>query len=122
MALQAERILDAELLPIYEKVQRGERLSREDGIVLYRTPNLTGVGFLANLVRDLFVEALTGYADAAAAAATGISDQDSAQIDAAVAFIASAEETVSRATTLLQRALSGCGLDSGTPVADDTGG
>lgn len=73
-------------------------------------------------IRDLFVDALTGYADAATAAATGITDQDTAQIDAAVALISSAEETVSQATTLLQRALDGCGLAVGTPVADETDG
>lgn len=72
-------------------------------------------------IRDLLVDALTAYADAATAAATGITDQDATRIDDAVAFIASAEETVNRATTLLQRALDGCGLSVGTPVADDTG-
>ena len=52
MPLSAERILDQDLLPLYEKVTAGTRLSREDGILLYSTQNLTGVGFLANLVRE----------------------------------------------------------------------
>ena len=34
------------------KVERGERLSREDGILLYEHPDLNAVGFLANRVRE----------------------------------------------------------------------
>ncbi|MBV6457393.1 MAG: Aminodeoxyfutalosine synthase [Fimbriimonadaceae bacterium] len=48
----AFRSLDAELLPIYKKVQDGQRLSFEDGVTLFRTPNLTGVGYLANIIRE----------------------------------------------------------------------
>lgn len=48
----AIRILGNELLPIYDKVQREERLTFEDGMVLASTPNLTGLGFLANIVRE----------------------------------------------------------------------
>jgi aminodeoxyfutalosine synthase len=48
----AERILGSELMPIYEKVVAGVRLSESDGRLLYRTPNLTGVGYLANIVRE----------------------------------------------------------------------
>ena len=49
------------MLPIFEdqrlhairlKVDAGERLSFEDGITLYRTPDLLGVGWLANQVRE----------------------------------------------------------------------
>lgn len=61
MALSPERILGAELLPLYDKVQNGERLSREDGILLYSTQNLTGVGFLANIVRERLHGAKTYY-------------------------------------------------------------
>lgn len=50
--IRAERIVGTELLNIYEKVQSGERLSREDGQLLYTTRNLSGVGFMANLVRE----------------------------------------------------------------------
>lgn len=45
-------MLSPELRPIQEKIARGERLSREDGLTLYRTQDLTGVGYLANLVRE----------------------------------------------------------------------
>ncbi|MBK8725481.1 MAG: aminofutalosine synthase MqnE [Holophagaceae bacterium] len=44
-------IHDARLLPIAEKVQRGERLTFEDGLLLYETPDLTGVGAMAHHVR-----------------------------------------------------------------------
>jgi aminodeoxyfutalosine synthase len=40
------------LSAVAEKVKRGERLSREDGIVLYEHPDLNAVGRLANLVRE----------------------------------------------------------------------
>lgn len=43
---------DSRLLPIAEKVERGERLSFEDGVLLYRTPDILTVGYLANLVRE----------------------------------------------------------------------
>jgi len=52
MGLNPRQTVGEELLSIYEKVMNGERLSREDGILLYKTPNLTGVGFLANIVRE----------------------------------------------------------------------
>lgn len=42
---------DPALGPIYEKVLARERLTREDGLTLYRTPDLLGVGYLADLVR-----------------------------------------------------------------------
>lgn len=37
---------------ILRKVQDGVRLSREDGLTLYRSPDLTSIGALANLVRE----------------------------------------------------------------------
>jgi aminodeoxyfutalosine synthase len=52
MPIAPERVLGPELLPIYEKVENGRRLSFEDGMALYTTPNLTGVGYLANIVRE----------------------------------------------------------------------
>jgi aminodeoxyfutalosine synthase len=61
MALPSSRLLSEELLPIHDRVQRGERLSREDGILLYRTPDLTGVGYLANIVRERLHGAKTYY-------------------------------------------------------------
>jgi len=42
---------DPELIPIYEKVKAQERLGREEGLTLYRSPDLLGVGYLADLVR-----------------------------------------------------------------------
>jgi aminodeoxyfutalosine synthase len=46
------KIDDARLKPIAEKVLKGERLDFDDGIALYRTPDLLAVGWLANYVRE----------------------------------------------------------------------
>lgn len=43
---------DQRLDPIWEKVRSQERLSFADGVTLYRTPDLLGLGFLANVVRE----------------------------------------------------------------------
>jgi len=43
---------DARLGSIREKVENGERLSYEDGVTLYRSPDLLGVGWMANRVRE----------------------------------------------------------------------
>lgn len=48
----ADRIVGPELVNILRKVENGERLSFEDGVQLYKTPNLAGVGYLANIVRE----------------------------------------------------------------------
>ncbi|HRF61265.1 MAG TPA: CofH family radical SAM protein [Fimbriimonadaceae bacterium] len=61
MALSPERIVGPDLLDIAEKVVAGERLSFEEGLRLYKTPNLTGVGYLANLVRERRHGAKTYY-------------------------------------------------------------
>jgi aminodeoxyfutalosine synthase len=45
-------ILDSALQPIAEKVQAGERLSFEEGMVLYHTQDLGTLSRLANLVRE----------------------------------------------------------------------
>ena len=45
-------ITDQKLHPIHEKVQADERLSFEDGVKLYESPDITGVGYLANIVRE----------------------------------------------------------------------
>jgi aminodeoxyfutalosine synthase len=45
-------ITDQRLAPIAKKVLASERLSMEDGITLYRTPDLLAVGWLANHVRE----------------------------------------------------------------------
>mgnify|MGYP006094746955 CR=1 FL=1 len=43
---------DKILEPIYEKVELGTRLGFEDGVTLFNSPDLQGVGFLANIVRE----------------------------------------------------------------------
>ena len=45
------RLLDPALLPILDKVMAGARLSREEGIALYASRDLNGLGSLANIVR-----------------------------------------------------------------------
>ncbi|MGC2889407.1 MAG: aminofutalosine synthase MqnE [Candidatus Acidiferrum sp.] len=45
-------ITDQRLQPIAVKVLAGERLSLDDGIALYRSPDLLAVGWLANHVRE----------------------------------------------------------------------
>jgi len=44
-------IQDPALLPLAVKVRRGERLSFEDGLLLYASPDLTGIGAMAHAVR-----------------------------------------------------------------------
>ncbi len=46
--VQLERLRDAALHPIGEKVRRGERLSPHDAVTLFRSPDLLGVGHLAD--------------------------------------------------------------------------
>jgi aminodeoxyfutalosine synthase len=49
----AELIInDPRLKPIADKVLAGERLSSDDGVALYRSPDLLAVGWLANYVRE----------------------------------------------------------------------
>src|SRR3954453_18869133 len=45
-------IPDKRLKPIADKVLSGERLSVDDGILLYRSPDLLAVGWLANHIRE----------------------------------------------------------------------
>ncbi|HSY33811.1 MAG TPA: aminofutalosine synthase MqnE [Verrucomicrobiae bacterium] len=45
-------ITDQRLAPIAAKVLRGERLPHDDGVALYRSPDLLAVGWLANHVRE----------------------------------------------------------------------
>ena len=52
MSLSPERLVGTDLVDILHKVQNHERLSFEDGVRLFETPNLTGVGYMANLVRE----------------------------------------------------------------------
>jgi aminodeoxyfutalosine synthase len=46
------QIEDARLKTVLEKVERGERLSFDDGLALDRTADLLAVGYMANLVRE----------------------------------------------------------------------
>ena len=46
------QINDDQLKPIAKKVFAGERLSAEDGVTLYRSPDLLATGWLANFVRE----------------------------------------------------------------------
>jgi aminodeoxyfutalosine synthase len=48
----AERLVGRELMDIYEKVIAGERLTYDDGVRLIQHPDLTAVGYLANIVRE----------------------------------------------------------------------
>ena len=41
------QINDAQLKPIADKVFAGERLTAEDGIAMYRSPDLLAIGWLA---------------------------------------------------------------------------
>src|SRR6202051_2029533 len=43
---------DKALLPIAEKVLKGERLNFDDGVALYRSGDILAVGWLANMVRE----------------------------------------------------------------------
>ena len=45
------RLLDPALLRILEKVEAGERLNAGEGIALFNSRDLNGIGFLANIVR-----------------------------------------------------------------------
>ena len=45
---QIVNFIDDELLPIHDKVVAGERLTYDDGVLLFRTRDLLGLGMLAN--------------------------------------------------------------------------
>jgi aminodeoxyfutalosine synthase len=48
--IDRERLSDAALLPIADKLMAGERLGDGDGVTLFRSPDLLGVGFMADAV------------------------------------------------------------------------
>lgn len=52
---------DARLKPVLEKVEAGVRLSLEDGVALYRTPDILALGYMANLVRERLHGNVTYY-------------------------------------------------------------
>ena len=43
---------DQRLRPVLDKVLAGERLTFEDGVLLYRSPDILTVGYMANIVRE----------------------------------------------------------------------
>jgi aminodeoxyfutalosine synthase len=51
-ATSTARLHDTALEPVREKVLEGRRLTFEDGLALYRTHDLLGLGQLANHVRE----------------------------------------------------------------------
>jgi aminodeoxyfutalosine synthase len=51
-AAEKLRLRDPALTPVAEKVLAGERLNREDGLLVAATDDLLGVGRLANVVRE----------------------------------------------------------------------
>ena len=48
VAVDRALVRDATLLAIADKVERGERLTNDDGVSLFRTPDLIGLGSLAS--------------------------------------------------------------------------
>ena len=46
------RLRDPLLLPIWQKVQTGDRLSEEDALTLYQSQDLAGIGAMADHVRE----------------------------------------------------------------------
>jgi len=53
LALTASLLLrDRRLLPVWDKVQAGRRLSREDGLLLFETEDLHGLGRMADVVKN----------------------------------------------------------------------
>ena len=52
---------DARLKPILEKVEAGQRLSYDDGVTLYQSPDILTVGYMANLVRERLHGAVTYF-------------------------------------------------------------
>ena len=47
-----KRLIDPALLPILEKVEAGVRLTGEEGIGLFASRDLNGLGILANIIRE----------------------------------------------------------------------
>lgn len=47
-----DRLVKNNLIDIYEKVQAEERLSFDDGLKLYNSPDLLSIGFLADIERE----------------------------------------------------------------------
>ncbi len=52
---------DSRLRPVAAKLEAGGRLNFDDGLLLYRTPDLLGVGYLANRVRERMHGSVTWF-------------------------------------------------------------
>jgi len=52
MQITSPVIDDRRLEPVLEKVRSGARLNFEDGVLLYETPDILALGYMANLVRE----------------------------------------------------------------------
>ncbi len=50
--LMTPSIEDRNLRPILEKVEAGERLSWEDGVKMFRSPDILALGHMANVIRE----------------------------------------------------------------------
>lgn len=50
VALERTLITDPSLAPIADKIERGERLAPEDGIALFESADIVGIGVMANAV------------------------------------------------------------------------
>ena len=61
MISQTPSFEDPHLQAIWGKVQAGERLNFEDGVTLYRSPDLLALGYMANFVREQKHGAKTYY-------------------------------------------------------------
>jgi aminodeoxyfutalosine synthase len=61
MTLHPKLFDDPRLDAIAGKLDAGERLTYDDGVLLYRTPDLLGVGYLANRVRERMHGDLTWF-------------------------------------------------------------
>jgi len=59
--LMESKLAASGLDKLYQKILEGVRLDFDDGLALYRTRDLTSVGFLANLVRERKSENLTYF-------------------------------------------------------------
>ncbi len=50
--MRVEKLIPAELKPIYHKVCEGRRISDDDALALYRCRDLNALGIIANIVRE----------------------------------------------------------------------
>ena len=51
LARTTPRLRDGRLVPLWEKVAVGQRLTREDGLLLFQTDDLLGLGQMADFAK-----------------------------------------------------------------------